>query len=235
MPNVNDVLHAVSQGLLVPAEIVLLILLIATIVFIGSVIVEAITERRHFKANIPHDVNTVHDAAYNEVSSAIERTGLLRSQKDALLMVAKNMGLSDEELFSIAKAELARLDDGYQRSVRRTELVTKAGPMMGLICTLIPLGPGIVAMGQGQVDVLSESLLVAFDGTVSGLVAAVVAMVITTIRKRWYKQYSVAMEALMNALLEKANQARNAGVVMPSGYSGPERAGLPDMGKRGNR
>ena len=150
-------------------------------------------------------------------------------------MVAKNMGLPDDDLFSIAKAEMSRIDDARQRSIRRTELVTKVGPMMGLICTLIPLGPGIVAMGQGQVDVLSESLLVAFDGTVSGLVAAVVAMVITTVRKRWYRQYSVAMEALMTTLLEKADEARAAGVAMPCGYSGPERAGLPDSRKRGKR
>ena len=235
MLGVNDVLHAVSQGLLIPAEVVLLVLLVLTVVFIGSIIVEAATERRHFKANIPRDVNAIHDAAFDEVESDIERTTLLRSQKDALLMVAKNMGLPDDDLFSLAKAELARIDDGHQRSVRRTELVTKAGPMMGLICTLIPLGPGIVAMGQGQVDLLSESLLVAFDGTVSGLVAAVIAMVITTIRKRWYRQYTVAMEALMSTLLEKADEARAAGVEMPCGYFGPARAGLPDAQRRGVR
>ena len=40
---------------------------------------------RHFKANIPRDVNAIHDAAFNEVESVIERTTLLRSQKDALI------------------------------------------------------------------------------------------------------------------------------------------------------
>lgn len=228
---VNDVLHAVSQGLLIPAQVILLFLLVATVVAIGSLVVEALTERRHYKANIPRDVNAIHDAPFDGVAGVIEKTTLLRAQKDALLMVARNMGLPDDDLFSLAKAELARIDEAHQRSVRRTDLITKAGPMMGLICTLIPLGPGIVAMGQGQVDQLSQSLLVAFDGTVSGLVAAVVAMAISSIRKRWYKQYAVAMEALMNSILEKAEEARAAGVELPHGYTGPARAGLPDASR----
>lgn len=223
----KDIMHLVSQGLMVPAMVILVVLLVFTIFCIGSLIVEIFTERRHFKQNIPRDVNAVHDAPFDGVVNVIESTGLLKSQKEALVMVARNMGLPDADLFSLAKAEIARVDGRHQRMVRRTELVTKIGPMMGLICTLIPLGPGIVAMGQGEVDQLASSLLIAFDGTVAGLVAAVVAMIISSIRKRWYAQYMVAMEALMSSILEKAEQARAAGIVLPHGYTGPERTGLP--------
>ena len=223
----KDIMHLSAQALLVPAMVILVCLLVFTVYCIGSIIVEAVVERRHFKANTPRDVNAVHDAPYDGVEDVIESTNLLKSQKEALITVARNMGLPDEDLFSLAKAEMARVDEARQMRVRRTELVTKIGPMMGLICTLIPLGPGIVAMGQGQVDLLSSSLLVAFDGTVAGLVSAVVAMVITNFRKRWYRQYITAMEALMNSILEKACQARREGVELPHGYAGPERAGLP--------
>lgn len=228
----KDIMHVVAQGLLVPAMAILVLLLVFTVFCIGSIVVEAVVERRHFKANTPRDVNAVHDAAYEDVVGVIEGTGLLKSQKEALVMVARNMGLPDADLFSLAKAEMSRVDARHQRMVRRTELVTKIGPMMGLICTLIPLGPGIVAMGQGQVDQLSSSLLIAFDGTVAGLVSAVVAMVISNFRKRWYGQYQVAMEALMSTLLEKADQARRDGVELPHGYAGPERAGLPVQPQR---
>jgi hypothetical protein len=89
--------------------------------------------------------------------------------------------------------------------------------MLGLMCTLIPLGPGIVAMGRGNVAELSMSLLVAFDGTVAGLVAAVVTMAVTAVRKRWYGQYILVLESLMTAVLDKANSAREAGVSLPHG------------------
>lgn len=223
----KDIMHLVAQSLMVPAMVILVLLLAFTVFCIGSLIVEIFTERRHFKQNTPRDVNAVHDAPYEGVVGVIEGTGLLKSQKEALVMVARNMGLPDDDLFSLAKAEIARVDGRHQRMVHRTDLVTKIGPMMGLICTLIPLGPGIVAMGQGEVTELSSSLLIAFDGTVAGLVAAVVAMVISSIRKRWYAQYMVAMEALMSSILEKAEQARREGIELPHGYTGPERAGLP--------
>jgi biopolymer transport protein ExbB/TolQ len=72
-------------------------------------------------------------------------------------------------------------------------------------------------MGQGNVAELSMSLLVAFDGTVAGLVAAIVAMIVTAVRKRWYNQYIVVLESIMTAVLDKANTAREAGVKLPHG------------------
>lgn len=235
MHGLNDALHAVSQALLVPAMGVLLLLLVAIVILVGSLIVEAFTERRHFRTHIPHDINAINAASFDSVGDVIEGTSLLRTQKDALLMVAGNMGLPGEDLYALAKAELNRIDDSRQRSVHTTEFITKAGPMMGLICTLIPLGPGIVAMGQGQVDQLAQSLLVAFDGTVTGLVVAVIAMAITAIRKRWYHQYFVAMEALMNVILDKAEQARAAGVRMPCGSASAEHAATSVSRKRNEK
>jgi hypothetical protein len=99
-----------------------------------------------------------------------------------------------------------------------TEQVTKIAPMLGLMCTLIPLGPGIVAMGNGNVNQLSTSLLIAFDGTVVGLVAAVVAMLVSAVRKRWYAQYITSLEALMTTVLDKATAARSEGIELPHNY-----------------
>jgi biopolymer transport protein ExbB/TolQ len=78
----------------------------------------------------------------------------------------------------------------------------KLGPMFGLLGTLIPLGPGIIALGRGDTYTLSSSLLTAFDTTIAGLIAAAVATVISTIRKRWYSRYVGLMEAVMECLLE---------------------------------
>lgn len=218
----NDILHAVSENLLIPAMIILVLLLVIAAICIGSLIVEALTERRYFKVDVPKAVNAINSARPEEVAAIIEELHVLRNQKRGLLTVAENMKLPDQDLFSLAKVELARMNDRHQRSLRITETITKIGPIMGLICTLIPLGPGIVAMGQGNVEQLSESMLIAFDGTVSGLVAAAVAMVITTIRKRWYSNYNVILEALMGAVLEKAEEARAEARARGSVGSGAE-------------
>ncbi|MDR2197295.1 MAG: MotA/TolQ/ExbB proton channel family protein [Coriobacteriales bacterium] len=210
-----EILHRVAQFLMVPVLLTLAALILFALFCLGSLITEVFTERRHFRANIPQIINDIHDAPFDEVEKVVLEGQLLRPQKAALLMAVHNMGLTEDELFALAKMEVAKVDDGYRRSVQRTEQLTKIAPMMGLMCTLIPLGPGIVALGQGDVNQLSMSLLVAFDGTVAGLVAAVVALLVTGIRKRWYNQYLIALESLMTSVLDKAGTARSRGVTLP--------------------
>lgn len=82
--------------------------------------------------------------------------------------------------------------------------------MLGLMGTLIPLGPGIIALGQGDTYTLSTSLLMAFDTTVAGLACAAAALIISTIRKRWYRNYMSMLETLMECTLEAENKAQAA-------------------------
>ena len=50
---------------------------------------------------------------------------------------------------------------------------------------------------------LSESMNVAFDTTIAGVISAAVASVISHIRKRWYNDDMVSLETLMEAVLEE--------------------------------
>ncbi|MBU2979820.1 MotA/TolQ/ExbB proton channel family protein [Alteromonas sp. C1M14] len=72
--------------------------------------------------------------------------------------------------------------------LERVDLLAKAGPILGLMGTLIPLGPGLIALGQGQLDVLSTALSVAFDTTVLGLLIGLGGFVMAKVRRRWYTQ-----------------------------------------------
>jgi biopolymer transport protein ExbB/TolQ len=215
---ISTVLHNVAQFLMIPVMLILAALIIYAIFCVASLITEIFTERRYFKANVPKIINDIHNVEYAEVEDVISQAALLKPQKQALLMAIRNMGLSADDLFALAKTELARVDDRYKRTLSHTEQVTKIAPMMGLMATLIPLGPGIAAMGRGDVAALSMSLLIAFDGTVAGLVAAVVALLVTAIRKRWYNQYQLILESLMTCVLDKAEQARIAGIELPHDY-----------------
>lgn len=218
----QEIMRNVAASLMVPVMIVLVLLILFAIYSVGSLIAEFVLERRHFKANMPRDIKVVKDSSYEDLPETIEQTGLLRKQKEALKVIVANMGLPEDDLFALAKAEVTGVDARYRRKVARTDLITKIAPMMGLMCTLIPLGPGIVAMGQGEVNILSNSLLVAFDGTVAGLIGGVVSMVVSSIRKRWYANYLLAMESLTTCVLEKAQAARAEGRELP--YEGDIRA-----------
>ena len=53
------------------------------------------------------------------------------------------------------------------------------GPILGLLGTLIPLGPGLAALGSGDIVTLAEALTVAFDTTVTGLVIGALAYLVS--------------------------------------------------------
>ena len=78
--------------------------------------------------------------------------------------------------------------------------------MFGLMGTLIPLGPGLLALGQGDTKTLSDSLLIAFDTAVAGLISAAVAYIISAARKSWYEQYMVGLETVMETILEEQSR-----------------------------
>lgn len=215
---IQDSMHRISQGILYPVIAILIILILISIVIAAMTIVEYFTERRHHKVNAAAVVNAVEEAPYEDVPGIVEQAEVLRTQKAALLTVARNMGLGEEKLFSLAQVQMAEVESRYKGRLAVGDVISKLGPMLGLMGTLIPLGPGIVALGLGDTVTLSNSLLIAFDTTVCGMLAACVAIVVNKVRSRWYERYLSTLDALTTAVLEKADEARQAGVQLPCGY-----------------
>jgi biopolymer transport protein ExbB/TolQ len=143
----------------------------------------------------------------NDLTESIAQSGLLQRQKDALTELAAHPDFSPELREALAVRLLDAEQERYDRIVRFSELVARLAPMFGLLGTLIPLGPGIIALGQGDTFTLSASLLTAFDTTVAGLLAAAVATVVSSVRKSWYKEYVSTLEVLSQCVLDREREA----------------------------
>jgi biopolymer transport protein ExbB/TolQ len=89
---------------------------------------------------------------------------------------------------------LARYELSVQRRLDRTRLLVRAGPAIGLMGTLIPLAPGLAALGNGDVSSLAENLRDAFGATVVGLLVGTVAFALTLSRTRMYTEDLTALE-----------------------------------------
>lgn len=86
----------------------------------------------------------------------------------------------------IERGDTQSLAGRAQRRIDRADLIARVGPMMGLMGTLIPLGPGLAALGRGELDVLAEAVTVAFNTTVLGLLAGIIGFLLGRMRRRWY-------------------------------------------------
>lgn len=78
----------------------------------------------------------------------------------------------------------------------------RIAPTLGLLGTLIPLGPGLVSLKTGDIATLAESLMVAFDTTVVGLIASAIAYIISKYRKKWYTKDLSNLESVVKSTLE---------------------------------
>lgn len=78
--------------------------------------------------------------------------------------------------------------------LERADLLARIPPMLGLMVTIIPLGPGLAALGQGNPGELASAVTVAFDATVLGLVAGIGGLVVGKLRRRWYEELLEGME-----------------------------------------
>lgn len=197
----HKILRSIASAMELPVVIGLILFIAFTLFSIGWWAVEYFRERRHMRITLPALLDELR-AAENGAAEIIEKSGLLRRQKDALLELTRHPEFDAAMRESLGANLLEREQSHYDHILKCTELVSKLAPMLGLLGTLIPLGPGIIALGQGDTYTLSTSLLTAFDTTIAGLVAAAFAIVVSSIRRRWYREYGSLLEALCTEVLE---------------------------------
>ena len=144
---VKDVLRAVSSSLQIPTIVVLIILIAIVIIMLGSFIGEFFTERRTLKAKIPVLIDELQGKNADELQDIIKKSRLLKRQKKATIELIVRGGYSDATREALARQLIADEENRYAKITKVTDLIAKIAPMFGLMGTLIPLGPGLLALG----------------------------------------------------------------------------------------
>ncbi len=86
------------------------------------------------------------------------------------------------------------------KRLERTRVLVRIGPMLGLMGTLIPLSPALVALSEGDTTELADNLRIAFSVTVIGLLIGGLAFVVSIVRDRIYSQDISDLEYLLELL-----------------------------------
>ena len=198
----HNVLRAVSGAMELPVVILLILLLAFAVFSVGWITAEFFSEHRHMKEDLPALLEHLRDNE-TDLEAAIAESKLNRRQKATLQELTQHPDFTRPLLDDLADNLLEQEQAHYDHMIKFTDLASKLGPMLGLLGTLIPLGPGIIALGQGDTYTLSVSLMTAFDTTVAGLCIAAVCMIVSTIRRRWYAAYMADLETLTSCVCER--------------------------------
>jgi hypothetical protein len=89
-----------------------------------------------------------------------------------LLLVDRTMSQDQMELVVLKDLEGVRL-------------CSRVAPMLGLIATMIPMGPALVAVASGESQGVAQSLAPAFASVIVALASASITFVVYTVRRRW--------------------------------------------------
>ena len=65
-------------------------------------------------------------------------------------------------------------------------MATRVAPMLGLVATMIPMGPALKALADGQIADVSRQLMVAFSAVILALIASAITYTVAQVRRRWY-------------------------------------------------
>lgn len=72
------------------------------------------------------------------------------------------------------------------KKLQTSSIVTRITPMLGLVATMIPMGPALKALSDGNIQGISENLIIAFAAVIFALITASITYWITTVRRGWY-------------------------------------------------
>ncbi len=86
--------------------------------------------------------------------------------------------------------------------MRRLEwlrITSRNTPMLGLIATMIPMGPALLALTRQDTQGVGENMVVAFSAVIIALIGSSLSYLVLTIRRRWLleelRQVEQAQEA----------------------------------------
>ena len=200
-------LNVVSQSLQIPVIIFLLIFAIFAVFAFGGLISDYSSRKkltREYKEKLVFSL--VNASSVEELTNIVNSSEIFDNQKEVLLKIIDAHSLSSDSREAWALNLIEEEEVIMAKSLEKVDIVTRIGPTLGLMGTLIPMGPGLAALGSGDVTTLANAIIVAFDTTVVGIGSGAIAYVISKIRRRWYEEYSSNLQLFVNAVLENLNK-----------------------------
>ena len=181
MTYISDILFWISTGLLVPVVVLLILFFLRSLLLLGNFFGQYLQTRktdRVFREKILNLTSETvgefrRELPENPKSPLLKTLALLMDSADN--RPRRQLLLSDYEVAA-------------EKDMALSKTLSKMGPMLGLMGTLIPMGPALVGLSTGDISSMADNMQVAFATTVVGLFSAAIGFITQQVKQRWYTQ-----------------------------------------------
>lgn len=196
----EELMYQVSGIFLGPVLLLLVVLFAYACLASGAFVMQSIQRRqgqRDYKealTRLRRCESTVAPAGFPLLAFAIKklRDGLLENH----LPTNDSSNNSDVTRNTVTKDEL---DVAALKELEGVRAVSRLAPMLGLIATMVPMGPALKSLSNGNIQGISDNLIVAFSAVIFGLVIASITFWIASYQKRWLAVELVDINSALNA------------------------------------
>ena len=193
MKIVSEILFIVSNGLMIPVILLLLYFLVKAI-WILLVLYGQIKVQREISSTLKALVRDYSDECIKDTQIKLQATG------ESIVSEYLKRIIEHKHDSRYCEHELADFQVEVQKILAKYRMLVKFGPMLGLMGTLIPMGPALVGLGLGDISSMAYNMQVAFATTVIGMLVSGIGLCALQLNQRYYAGYLNDLEFLTSKI-----------------------------------
>ena len=176
MSTVIQILNWISTSLLLPVIVLLLAALGAALISLGGFCATYLTllQEKKKRNALLKKIRSSSDFKEQDIADS----GIFADHIKKLFY----FGFDELE----CEKYISEVEQEYERELERSRFLTKTAPMLGLMGTLIPMGPALAGLASGDIANMAYNMQIAFATTVVGCTVAGISLLIYSVKKHWY-------------------------------------------------
>ena len=194
MELISNMLFWLSNGMLIPDIIFLLFFFIKALLMIGGFYGTYIART---KINVKLNREIGKTGVEEFLDTLPEGNG-----KSKLLEYLRKIKAAPQDR-ALREKLLGDYEIAADKELGQSKLLVKIGPMLGLMGTLIPMGPALVGLATGDIGSMAYNMQVAFATTVVGIVIGAIGFITLQVKQRCVADDMNILEYVVESLNEK--------------------------------
>ncbi len=191
MEQITNILYWLSTGLMIPVTLCLILFFVRAVIMIGG-FYGAYISRTKINVKINQELEQTEVATFMATLADYDST------KSPLIASLAKIGNSQ------STAKVDKIIGDYEiladKELGTSKLLVKMGPMLGLMGTLIPMGPALVGLATGDISSMASNMQVAFATTVIGIIIGAIGFVTLQVKQRWVADDMNILEYIAESL-----------------------------------